>query len=386
MKRVCVALLALLVAPAIAAPADLKLADEQVLIKLSGQHPPGAWDMEHFNLNCMQLSPDGSRLLYIQRMFAPAKPEEKAGARLVLRDLITQKETVLPIPQVTGSAGVLNHLMAGRLFDPAGKRIVLGIGIPAEGKEVTNSPGETDRMQAAMYDIASGKLQKLTVEGPAVLPMFDATGKTVLALSYDIKTNVGTLFRAAADKLEFKAVQTLGLPRAACPGTDLVAMLVKREKPQESEYKLVLYDPAADRIVQEPTATGPNWNLVLTPPLWTADGRYLCYQCSEKVDDKYRWFTRIWDRTAGKVVADLDQVYLVGPGPTPTTLVMGKITAGNKRGAVLYDAAAGTTTPLGDKEMELMAAGGGKVFYVKRVGDDDAFCSARIVLPSGPQP
>jgi hypothetical protein len=379
MRTLCAAAF-LALAFAATAAAQPKLADETALFKIPGNHLPGAWEPDLRSLSSLQLSPDAAQLLYVQRREKTDKPEDRPTSRLVLRDLAAQKETVLPIPMVTGEAGVLNHLLTGRLFDPLGKRLALGIGIPAEGAETVDSPGQKDPMRAAVYDIASGKLRKLDLEGPAILPLFDSTGKTLMVLSYDLQKNTGTLYRAQADKLDFKPVETLGLPRAPCPGSDLVATLTKREKPQDSEYKLVLYDLKTDKPVQEPTATGPNWNLILSPPLWTADGRYLCYPCGEKVDEKFRWVTRVWDRTAGKVAADLSDVYAVGPGPTPTTLVLGKGVAGNKRGFDLYDCVTGKSVPLGDKELQPLAAGGGKVFYIRRIGDDDTFCSARIAL------
>lgn len=358
--------------------AQPRLADEQVLFNLSGQHLPGVWEPDIRHLSSLQVSPDGVKLLYVQRLETAAKPEEPRGSRLVLRDLATGRETILPVPPVTGEPYVLDYLLTGRLFDPTGKRIVLGVGIPAAGAGATESPGQKDRMRAAIYDIASAKLQTLDLEGPAIIPSFDSAGTTLLALSYDLKTSTGTLYKTPADKPDFKPVETLGLPRAPCPGADLVALVMKREKPQQSDNKLVLYDLKTGRIVQEPTATGPNWDFETSSPVWTTDGRYLCYRCGEKVNDKYKWVTRIWDRTTGKVAADLEEVYPIGPGPTPTTLVMGTIMAGNNRGIALYDAATGKSEPVAGIEYQPMAAGGGKVFYIRRIGDDNAFCSARI--------
>ncbi len=91
--------------------------------------------------------------------------------------------------------------------------------------------------------------------------------------------------------------------------------------------------------------------------------------------ERLRELGRIWDRVAGKPAGELKQRLPVGPGPTPTTMVLANRATvapqGEERpgGFFLHDAATGKQWQLGDDTMYLIHAWGDKVLYAKKSPD-----------------
>jgi len=370
--------LALLLAMSAGAAGEPKLVDEKLVIPPRPRLARGGWKPQFGGPPDVHVSPDGQRLLYLQEK---AEPVEVLGSRrtvrrLVLRDLARGTDTVLPVPAVT-SDDVFAYLFTSRLFDRTGQRIVLGVGVDAD-KDGYTEPGHRGRMQAALYHVPTGKLTKLDLEGPTVLPSFDRTGKNIYALCYDLKRGTGTVYAADAKKLRFERRRFVGLPRGCCPTAEVMAMLAKPAEKGSLARRLVLYDPKADRQTAELPLEGKGWNLIGTPPRWTRDGRFLYYR-----DFRLKPLTHfccVWDRAGGKTVAKLNWLLPVGPGPTPTTMVMLRAYAGWKREVHLHDAAAGKSWALAGKEARPLAAAAGRVLYVKWTGDGDGLFSARIAM------
>ena len=68
---------------------------------------------------------------------------------------------------------------------------------------------------------------------------------------------------------------------------------------------------------------------------------------------------------AGRQTAVIDQAVAIGPGPTPTTMVLAKVTDAGSGGILMHDAGSGTEYPLGNSTMKLVHARGRKVLYAK---------------------
>ena len=372
------ALLALVLASVAAAGEGPKLVDEARILSNLDRVDDRGWRACVRGPYDVQLSPDGTKLLYLESRNQKVGGQDRTVRRPVVRDLASKQVIVLAVPMAT-SDDVFAYLFTSRLFDPAGRRLVLGVGIDADGDGVT-SPGMQDGMQAAMCDIATGKATLLDLRGPAVLPSFGRTGKHVFALSYDVKKDTGTLYRADAERLAFQPLKLLGLPRTVCPAADVMTMLVKPAKEKKTGYGLVLFDTKAGRRILDVPTQGYNWNLIKYPPRWTPDGRYLYVYDHTPYPAKYH--SAIWDRETTKLLGRVDTMYPLGPGPTRTTMVLGKVMAGSKRGMILHDAATDKRWDLAGRNVRPVTAAGGRVFYVKWTDDGNALFSARIAMPN----
>ncbi|MBL7133496.1 MAG: hypothetical protein ISS78_05310 [Phycisphaerae bacterium] len=339
---------------------------------------------------CLQVSPRGTKLLYIRSQKGTVKLRSGKGfenrtiRRLVLRDLAGGQDTVLPIPAFVPERAV-TYMLGCRLFDPAEKKIVLGVGVD-DDKDGVAWPGEPGRMRGAIYDIEKDKLEMLDLEDQAILPSFDRTGRKIYLLKWDVKEWTGTLHVADAAKLEFEPLKFLGLPRGFCPTANVAMMVVKPKEKGFALYKLVLYDQNADKQLVELPTEGMNAELMGSRQKWTPDGRYYCYKNLKKTQfpNGRTGFTsvmRVWDRKAERQVAALAGAYPVGPGPGPTSMVVAVMHAGNVKETILYDAASGRSRRI-DLKHRPVAAAAGRVFYVKWTDNGDALFSAKIALPA----
>jgi len=369
----------------LAAPADgagkPTLVDEKIVLAAHGRVDQGGWVPQLRGPHDLHLSPDGRRLLYLRCQQGEGKHQGRTLRLLMLRDLPAGTDTPMLVP-AAADAHVYAYLFTSRLFDAACGRIVLGAGVDADNDAVA-SPGMTDPMRAVVYDVADDRMSYLEFQAPVVLPCFDRTGKTVYALTCDRKRDPVKLWSADAERLRFRPLAFLGLPRAVCPSADLIAMLVSPPGAKAFARKLRLYDTARDRPSSALPMDGPGWNLINTPPRWTSGGRYLYYR--DNTLDPLAHFARVYDRETGKSVARLADAIPIGPGPTPTTMVVGKRHSGGAvRELLLHDAASGKLWPLAGRASRPMAAAAGVVLYVAHTSRrGDVLFSARIAASGG---
>ena len=340
---------------------------------------------ENRGMHSMRLSPDGKKLLYIRCMTFPGGPatpqpggipnrpaRARRGYRLVLRDIKTARDTVLPTP-ASRSDDFVVAVVSMRPFDAAGKTIVMALGIGADDGPIM--PGE-GQMQLGLYDVASGKLKKLDLTAPIIFPSYDVEGKNLIVLGM-VKEKQGTLHVgpvAPADKIKFTQLGIWGLPRSPCPGAPALPLLLPpaRDEGQEARRggSFILYDIKADkRLAVLPTQSVSK--LDDYNPQWTADGRYLYYADTETDASpdggaRRKTVTRVWDRTKSAETAVIEGVVPVGPGPGKSAMVLGGLGSG---GACIHDAAAEKMFPLLGEGKRLINAQGRFLLYVKQDKD-----------------
>ncbi len=354
-----------------------KLVDEKVIFKFTsdGDTAPGR------DPGSMKLSPDGKRLLYIRRKRLDVGEKDSRRAYEVrLRTLAGGEETVLPIPAYTMD-DIPRMMISMNVFDAAGKRIVLGIGVDENNNGLHDYRKE--KLQAALYDIAKDKVTKLDVTDNIVLPTFDRMGKglIILATTKDIWT--GKLYTTPADQIKLKELAVLGVPRSTCPTADVVPLLLPPKRDAEGrrgKWEFVLYDLANDKIAAKLPIHERNTYLDDCNPQWTADGRYLYYVDVKMVEGRRApvRLTRIWDRKEGKLAGEIEEAVAVGPGPTKTTMVLWVRRMGSLK---IHDAASGKTWKLASNQPIDPASVTSKyILYVRSKGQERTLCRARIAL------
>ena len=343
----------------------------------------------------MRLSPDGRRVLYLHRKIykatdADGSQRDRPGYKLVLRDLKTGKDTAVPVPAVHSDDYALAWLSM-TVFDPTGKTLIVPAGRDANKNDFME---ETERCKAGFYDIASGKLKTLDVEGNMTLPTFGPSGKTLLVLTVEgAGTPTGMKIHITpTDKIKFRRLSKAGLIRSVSPTSDLVAMLLITEG---MPGRCVLYDVKTDTVNGELIGKRQSPELMEYNPQWTGDGRYVYHIItnSEVRDGRsYRKIlTRIWDVKAGKEVSLLSDVAPIGPGSGKGTMVLVRIPSTPSRVSgvreIFLHAQDDKTLgqklhPLGDASMRPISTQGKWLLFIRKDADGkEKACLAEIVLP-----
>jgi hypothetical protein len=325
---------------------------------------------ENSGLHSMQLSPDGKTLLYARRL-PRANVQERLRYHLVLRDIKAGTDTVMPGDPLE-SNDFLVACTSMRPFDATGKKIVIPVGTNQDGKPGRLGKGQ---MQPGIYDIATGKLDKLDMKAPIILPSYDATGKNLIVFAMfpgkrgsDMewcKTIVSPV-----NKIKFRKIGVAGLPRTPCPIGDILPILLPPERkipdaPRQSE--LVIYDTKADKKLTSPPLTSGR-KLDDYNPQWTTDGRYLYYVDREmyKTPDgntRRKQIMRVWDRKKSIEQSLTEDHIPIGPAPEKA----GMIVLDNKNYSYsLHDPATGKTTPLALKKSRIISVSGRFMVYVKK--------------------
>jgi hypothetical protein len=103
------------------------------------------------------------------------------------------------------------------------------------------------------------------------------------------------------------------------------------------------------------------------PTKWTTDGRYIYFADGG---------TKVWDREDKSRLAKVATGYPIGPGPTPTSMVIKLMpqpvpdAADAKPNILLHDAATGQSWPLGDPQCDVQDARAGRIIYLRNAEDD----------------
>ena len=347
-------------------------------------------------VSSMRLSPDGSKLLYFRKKayntVKDGKKRVREGYKPILRDLKTGKDTPLPIPAFFEEEYATIWLSM-EVFGPEGKTIA----VPAGQDANKNGRMEKDeKCNPAFYDIASGKLTSLPIEGNVILPSFTPDGKTLLVLA---GVGVGApeelnVFISPVDKIKFRRLEQSGLHRSVCPTADLMAMVLFTEGKNPQPGDCVLYDLKTDKVKTRLAGQGHAETFLRHNPQWTADGRYLYYVTIKKEERNGRrhreTLTHILDVHSSKEAGILSGLAAVGPGPGKASMVLGR--RQTDRGAKdqpqillhLRDKKTpdGKLYPLGDKTTRPISTQGKWLLYT-RPGDNGKtkVCRAEIVLP-----
>ena len=139
----------------------------------------------------MRLSPDGRRLLYLRwKMYQTTMSSDsgkvirhlkRRGYKIFLRDLKTGKDTVVPVPAINERATALQWLSM-TVFDSTGKTLAVPVG---KDDNKNDFDEESERCNAGLYDIASGKVRVLDIEGDRMSLAFHPDGKRLVVMASD---------------------------------------------------------------------------------------------------------------------------------------------------------------------------------------------------------
>jgi hypothetical protein len=347
---------------------------------------------ENNGLWSMKLSPDLKHLLYIRGEQAQVPDgdgelRQRTVYRMILRNVPTGAEKVLPAAAVDIDDYIVACLSM-KVFGPKGRKIVLPLPEKADGNGIVSVKGGGSGMRVGLYDIASGKVDRLDVKGSVVFPSYDGSGKKLILLSMDIRAMSGTLYVTPADKIDLKPLNQWGLPRSPCPTADLMPLLLPPKRDGPGDMGVLLYDLKADAAKYKLFLNERGTKMDDYNPQWTADGRYLYYvDMKEEGDDESRtrkMFTRVWNVKENKEAGIVDGAVAIGPGPRKTSMVLTAIRSGGpeQRQVLLHDAARSVTWPLADGRIRPISTQAGRLVYV-RMGDDgtETVCVAEIVAP-----
>ncbi len=368
--------LAMIVSAVSAAPGGQpKLVGEAVLMEVHSEFYGVPW--------FPRLSPDGERLLTTRLVPAKQAAAPQPGAenvrpkylsQLVLRHWQTGKEQAVPVPPFADfdiTAGTTT--MSANPFSADGRLLVVSAGIDEDGDGIV---ARKEKVEPAVYDIESGKLRRIGVQGVGIFATFDAAGEHLIFTVVEDRPPAGRTYVAPVETLRPKALASWGLPLAPRPA-DTTAALGEIVVPPDGGLprpKLVLYDYLKDAKAVDLPIHERNASLGPFVPQWTADGRYL--YCTDMRGTG--GLTQVWDVQEGKEVARLSDCLAIGPCGGPTTMVLSKPLRGQV--GLLHDARTGSQEPLSDSTAIHPISTTGKYLLYDRKNDrgDHVLCRAEI--------
>lgn len=387
MRRRASVVLILVLAAAMVAPAgEVNLANEVLIFSEKDDFwEPG----ENMGLGCMRLSPDGKKLLYIRFEQKAAGPQGRRGkrppnlCRLVLRDLETREDTLLPMASFTWE-DPLAFLLSKPVFDKDSRTLVMIASTDANRDGVHQQ--RTEVVQPVVYDIASGGVRKLGISGQAVVPMFDRTGNVVVGC-WNKRWPRGKMFVLNTQGEGNRELNAPGIPLALNPTRELAVVytLPSRRSSRTAKKKPVcsIYDLQRDRLVARLPVSLGNTKLDDISPQWTRDGRYLYYIDVHVREQSPQLVTRIWETTTGKQAGVIEEAYPVGPGPGNTMVLASWDEQVNTAKGLVHDPGSGETSAIRDVTGMVIYAGGGKVLFARKaIGRTHIVYLAEIEAPA----
>lgn len=370
-------------AAASTAPSDQpKLVGETVLMK-AGTEAYGVWRARLWTL---RLSPDGEHLLFARRAPSKLAPTTQPGQpstrprwryQVVLRHWKSGREKIVPIPLLVDVDDLLITAFSTNPFSADGKLLVVPAAVDANADGIWAERKE--KLQPAIYDIASGNLTRIDIKGEWMVATFDSSGKRLIFLVVEsMRPLRGKMYVTPADKIKLKALKTWGLPRSPSPTGSTLALVELHQPPEGRPVpKSVLYDFVKDtRVGELPIHERNAYSLKDHAPQWTADGRYLYYVDGEMVPDgegtRHGLFSRVWDTKQNKQVAKISDFVVVGPRGGSTTricacMITFKVAVGPCGGS--------TTMVLTKRE------GGGVFFHDAKTGKEEALATEAGIHP-----
>ena len=162
--------------------ADVCLAGEFELVnerRVFAEKEP-IWKTSSRNyLWAMRLSPGAKHLLYPRAKGEPPKTPEggpdwhKVQFEMMLRDLGTGKESVLPIPPL--DSGWRTVFTRFNVFDPSGGKLCLASIELHKERVGEHAVAVRPSMKLVLYDIPTGKLTSTPLEGPNCIAKLSAS-------------------------------------------------------------------------------------------------------------------------------------------------------------------------------------------------------------------
>jgi hypothetical protein len=233
-----------------------------------------------------------------------------------------------------------------------------------------------------LYEIGRPIAEPKIFHGDYGLCKFDRTGKRLFVH----RGGVPGIATVTLPELRVSPVTSgrTGWLQSVCPTADLICLFgVGGPGGQE----LVICDVATKGPVAKLPLHELNGHTDDRETQWTRDGRYFYYYDVKSVGQtthRLQYATRVWDRETRKLTEAGDVGLPIGPGPTPTTMVLAK---GKPRQTyiLLHDAATGRAWSLSDSTLQLQHAAGGKIVYAKYSldGTTRSVHTAEVSMASG---
>jgi len=363
-----------------------KIVDETVVFALGEDVNRG----ENAGIGSMRLSPDGTKLLFIRSV---KDGDGRRSYPLILRDIKAGKDRELKIP-CYAIDDIAVFMLSGNVFDKAGKRVALGVGIDANKNGRHDFMGDApEKMQAVLYDLATDEMTKVGETADVALASFDRTGEGLVMIVADKKAESGKMLVTPVAKIKLRQFSLWGLPRGLCPTADVMALLIppsaaEREAGQRPKAKMVLFDLGEDKVLASVPLRESNTSLDDHCPQWTGDGRYLYYvgvdrEPTDKGGTRRKYESRIWDRAKGEAVSEVPGLVPIGPGPTAGTMLLAPYASAAGDKPVVHDAKADTMWTVDGPAIRVITSEGKYVVYTRK-GDEgkETVYRGRIVLPA----
>jgi hypothetical protein len=324
---------------------------------------------ENSGIHSMRLSPNGKTLLYVARL-PQAATQKRRGYRMVLRDIKAGKNTVLP-GAPSGSDDFPVACVSMRPFDATGKKLISPVCLGENDEPV--SPGR-GQMQLKVYDIATGKVTDLNLKAPIIFPSYDASGKNIIVFAM-FKGERGPdlalskIVVSPVDKIEFKKIGVVGMPRTPCPAGDILPILLPpnpRNPGEPRKSGLVIYDTKTNKELSAPPIISGN-KLDDFNPQWSGDGRYLYYVDTERDkspdgNTRYKSIMRVWDNKKLVEQSLTEDLIPIGPAPGKTgMIVLGKENDFHS----IHDPATGKLSPILDGKTKIISITGRFMVCIK---------------------
>lgn len=375
MKRVVTAFILIVLAlPSIILAKAPRLKNETKVLEL--QEPKLAGPL--------RISPNGNWLIYMRKetLQIPSRDGKKKNRRmirLVLRNVRSSKERLLPVPACYNSDW-LGFYLTGKIFDASRKKIVIPIGVDSDGDGVAIF--RKDKMRLALYELASGRIKNLGLSAEILLPMFYQDGHRLF-----VQVDRKRWFTSPLDQVNFTSVSTIPdrfMVLSISPNGKYAVIFSKyREKYRVRECTLRLLDLRSGKTVRRLPLDKKYWGIYENfAPQWTPNGRYLYYSDSipSQREGKPKPGTRIWDCLTNKIAGTLIDAWPVGPGPGKSTMLLQDYRG--RQPMFLHDADTGRRWVLGDLSKVLLGATGRFVVYAKISGRNiEGIYRAEIDMP-----
>jgi len=328
----------------------------------------------------MRLSPDGKRLLYIERRKVTVEQKDGTTRRqtntcLMLRDVAGGEPVALPVLPLFDKDYAVSYVSTNP-FSPDSKQIVVPAGLDVNG-DGTLQIGE-EPVQVGLYDIASGKLSLLSLTDNLVLPCFDGQGQRIVTLAMTMKGD-GRLMVCPVAKDEFKPLAVWGLPRSPSPTAPLMPVVLPPDRKADNpRTHLLLYDLAADKTVTQVVTHPRNHNLDDLSPQWTPEGRYVfdvdlaTSDPTDEAGEQRKILTRIYDVQEGTDAGTISDVICLGPGPYEGTMVVSKAEGEGDEMALLYNVVTEQYNGFGGENVYPICAQGKWLIYLHKAQDEPA--------------
>jgi hypothetical protein len=357
---------------------DLKLIDE-VIILPSINNPLFDVPKGH---HCIVLSPDGNKILYIRGESA-VRPRGYDGYwgggiyKLVLRDMVTSKDTVLPSASFL-TPDYLAKFLSAPIFDCSSTRIV----IPAKHEDSNGLAGKDSKIDVMVLNIASGQLHMLHMDSSATYAMFVGDGNVLAvgAIAADRGMLRTFIVDASLDRLvEANDIHGVCLQSARRSDILITGGVKEGGDRDPSTFRLWVYHAFSRSLIGNPAITASISPIRTYSPMLSRDAKFLYYADREQTAITQsatsatigKIVTRVWSIAEKRQTDLLRDVYPVGPGPRSTMIIAGPGST-LKQNAFVHDPNSGKITKIGGFIGIPVWADSGRMIYYRHGESSDA--------------